>query len=429
MKNVNRRNFIKTAGIAGAGLTLSSASASSNYYNGNEDALSEEAFFPIMPWDEPAVEDAKTDEIIRSIKDCNYTVAGYVPPEKLAICEKLGLKAIVTIPGGPHKEREDWSQYSDEDMERLVKNCLTKANSSKAMMGMYAIDEPVEGSFKNIGRIVSTIKRLAPDIIAYMNLFGNEVVEKQPQLVGTASYTEYLERTFREINPSILSWDNYTIQYSMDQRDPIKAAYYYDNLLMGREFALKKGIPFWNTIIANQIRPFTTIPSLANLSLQAFTSLAAGVSGLAWFTFLPSTHKDYFHTPVDFDGNRSLTWYYLREVNRQVKVLGPVLLKTKSTGVYFSGTHPAKLCTGLPGRIVKSAESDAPLMIGEFKGDDADYMMVVNISLERSTKFELNLNSDAKIEIISAIDGKTYPMVKVRDEWLNSGQGVLFKIS
>jgi len=198
---------------------------------------------------------------------------------------------------------------------------------------------------------------------------------------------------------------------------------------MGREFALNRGIPFWNTIIANQIRPFTTIPSLANLSLQAFTSLAAGVSGLAWFTFLPSTHKDYFHTPVDFDGNRSLTWYYLREVNRQVKVLGPVLLKTKSTGVYFSGTHPAKLCSGLPGRIVKSAESDAPLMIGEFKGDDADYMMVVNISLERSTKFELSLHSDAKIEIVSAIDGKTYPMVKVRDEWLNTGQGVLFKIS
>jgi len=429
MNNVNRRNFIRTVGIGGAGLTFSSASASNNYLNGYEEALSEEAFFPIMPWDEPAVEDAKTDEIIRSIKDCNYTVAGYVPPEKLAICEKLGLKAIVTIPGGPHKEREDWSQYSDEDMERLVKNCLTKANSSKAMMGMYAIDEPVEGSFKNIGRIVSTIKRLAPDIIAYMNLFGNEVVEKQPQLVGTASYTEYLERTFREINPSILSWDNYTIQYSMDQRDPIKAAYYYDNLLMGREFALKKGIPFWNTIIANQIRPFTTIPSLANLSLQAFTSLAAGVSGLAWFTFLPSTHKDYFHTPVDFDGNRSLTWYYLREVNRQVKVLGPVLSKTKSTGVYFSGTHPAKLCTGLPGRIVKTAKSDAPLMIGEFEGKDADYMMVVNISLERSTKFELSLHSDAKIEIVSAIDGKTYPMVKVRDEWLNTGQGVLFKIS
>ena len=90
-----------------------------------------------MPWDEPAVEDAKTDEIIRSIKDCNYTVAGYVPPEKLAICEKLGLKAIVTIPGGPHKEREDWSQYSDEDMERLVKNCLSKAKTSFSMVSSF----------------------------------------------------------------------------------------------------------------------------------------------------------------------------------------------------------------------------------------------------------------------------------------------------
>ncbi len=429
MKNVNRRKFLKLAGIGSAGIALPSVSFSNNYSSGNNNFLPEEAFFPIMPWDEPAVEDAKTDEIIKSIKDCNYTMAGYVPPEKLAICEKLGLKAIVTIPGGPHKEREDWSQYSDEDMERLVKNCLSKANSSKAMLGMYAIDEPIEKSFKNIGRIVSTIKRLAPDIIAYMNLFGNEVVETQPQLVGTASYPEYLERTFREINPSILSWDNYTIQYSMDQQDPIKAAYYYDNLLMGREFALKKEVPFWNTIIANQIRPFTTIPSIANLSIQAFTSLAAGASGLSWFTFLPSTHRDYFHTPVDFDGNKSLTWYYLREVNRQVKVLGPVLLKTKSTGVYFSGTHPAKLCTGLPGRIVKSAESDAPLMIGEFKGKDADYVMVVNISLEKSTKFELNLNNKANIEIISAVDGNSYPMVKVRDEWLTAGQGVLLKIS
>jgi len=429
MKNVNRRKFLKLAGIGGASVALPSVGFSSNYSSVSNKSLSEEDFFPIMPWDEPAVEDAKTDEIIKSIKDCNYTMAGYVPPEKLAICEELGLKAIVTIPGGPHKEREDWSQYSDEDMERLVKNCLSKANSSKAMLGMYAIDEPVVGSFKNIGRIVSTIKRLAPDIIAYMNLFGNEVVETQPELVGTASYPEYLERTFREINPSILSWDNYTIQYSMDQRDSIKAAYYYDNLIMGREFALKKGIPFWNCIIANQIRPYTTIPSIANLSLQAFTSLAAGVSGISWFTFLPSTHKDYFHTPVDFDGNKSLTWYYLREVNRQIKILGPVLLKTKSTGVYFSGIRPSKLCSDLPGRVVGSVESDTSLMIGEFKGEDADYVMVVNISLEKSTKFELNLNNKANIEIISSADGKSYPMVKVRDEWLTAGQGILLKIS
>ncbi|MCK4747304.1 MAG: hypothetical protein KAT15_09720 [Bacteroidales bacterium] len=297
---------------------------------------------------------------------------------------------------------------------------------------MYAIDEPIEKSFQNIGRIVSTIRRLAPDIIAYLNLFPNEVVEKQPQLVGTSSYTEYLERTFKVINPSILSWDNYAIQYSMDQQDPIKAAYFYDNLLVGREFALNRGIPFWNTIISNQIRPFTTIPSLANLSLQAFTSLAAGVSGIAWFTFMPampSASRSYFHTAIDNEGKKSLTWYYLREVNRQVKVLGPVLKKTKSSGVYFSGVHPAKLCIGLPGKIVKSAESDTPLMIGEFRGEDANYIMVVNISLERSTKFELSLNSKAKIEIISAVDGNSYPMMKVRDAWLTAGQGMLLKIS
>ncbi|MCK4750704.1 MAG: twin-arginine translocation signal domain-containing protein, partial [Bacteroidales bacterium] len=64
MKNLDRRNFIKTVGIGGAGLTFSSASAGNNYFPGSADASSEEDFFPVMPWDEPAVEDAKTPDII-----------------------------------------------------------------------------------------------------------------------------------------------------------------------------------------------------------------------------------------------------------------------------------------------------------------------------------------------------------------------------
>ncbi len=62
-------------------------------------------FFPIMNWDEPQMEEERNAQMLQSLQECNFTVAGFVAPDRLPVCEELGLKAIVTIPGGPHRRK------------------------------------------------------------------------------------------------------------------------------------------------------------------------------------------------------------------------------------------------------------------------------------------------------------------------------------
>ena len=109
------------------------------------------------------------------------------------------------------------------------------------------------------------------------------------------------------------------------------------------------------------------------------------------FAGTPYWKGGYNYAPIDENEHKTLTWRYLQEVNRQAVMLGTIIKQLKSTGVYFTSPAPEPSLPVLPGEYVKSVESDAPMMVGEFTGKKGEhYVMVVNLSLEKSAKFVLN---------------------------------------
>src|SRR5579862_8828513 len=52
----------------------------------------DEPFFPIMAWNSVANDPA----VLKKMKDCGLTVAGFVAPGTLDACQAAGLKAIVS---------------------------------------------------------------------------------------------------------------------------------------------------------------------------------------------------------------------------------------------------------------------------------------------------------------------------------------------
>ena len=132
-----------------------------------------------------------------------------------------------------------------------------------------------------------------------------------------------------DVKPQFLCYDNYMVEYSRDLQDAKKAALYFTNLLEVRRVAQKHGLPFWNVVCCNRIRPHTTVPSPANLALQAYTSLAAGARGITWFKYYQG---GYAYAPIDNSGRATETWHYLQLVNRQIKTLGPIMNRLTSTG-------------------------------------------------------------------------------------------------
>jgi hypothetical protein len=399
-------------------------------------------FFPIMPWDslDAAGDRAGSRENgVRSMAACNFTVSAFAKPGDLPLIRKLGLKAMMRAPSEDEPWTKKWLGVPDDVIDASLKRWVEQTADSEVVLGYFITDEPGTPKFPALGKALEAVRKYAPGKLAYINLFPGYATlgaSDQSQL-GSASFTEYLERFVAEVRPHILSYDNYRITFSDNLQSRQLGASYFEDLLEVRRVAQKHGIPFWNTVCSNQIRPYTTVPSPANLLLQAYTTLAAGGRGLAWYTYYK---KGYAYAPIDKAGNRTDTWYYLQMVNRQVKVLGPMMNRLRSTGVFFTDPAPAEGLPVLPGRLVEQVESRASLkgfsdaspgmMIGEFEGEDGhDYVLIVNLSLEKSANFSLHTRKTySKKEVISAQDGSASPLDEVNGRWCVPGQGVLIRL-
>ncbi len=415
----------------GAVLLLGVCAAADGQPARSEEALPTSAFFPILPWDplhgwKPPYTEPKNG--LESIAACEFTVSGFVRPGDLPLCEKLGLAAIIAPDRGQAPWFGDWTKLSDAEIDRHVKEMVEAAGKCPAVFGYFITDEPGVGEFPKLARVVEAVKKHAPGKLAYINLFPDYATLGAPDRsqLGTESYTEYLERFVAEVRPQVISYDNYMVQYSGDMADAKRAASYYRNLLEVRRVAMKHGLPFWNIVSSNQIRPHTPPPSPANLLFQAYTTLAAGAKGLSWYTYFT---RRYGYAPIDAHGEKTPTWQYLRMVNHQLKTLGPTMMRLSSTGVFFTSPPPVAGLPLLPGRCVKSVAADGPMMVGEFTdAGGIDYGMVVNLSLERSVKFTLVTHKpDAKKQVVSAETGGLTAFDE-KGLWLVAGQGALLRI-
>lgn len=389
-------------------------------------SLASDNFFPILPL-ELGKQDklADTHQGITTLADCGFTTVAFVRPEQLPTCERLGLKAIVC----PEIWQIKWRELSDQQIFDTVQNLVRESGNSRAVIGYFLKDEPGVQDFPALGKAVAAVKKLAPGKLAYINLFPDYATLGAPDLsqLGTGSYTDYLERYVREVQPQFISYDNYRVLSSNDLADATIAASYYRNLLEVRRVAMKNDLPFWNIVSSNQIRPRTPVPSPANLLFQAYTTLAAGAKGLTWYTYYQG---GYHYAPIDNAGNRTATWAYLKMVNDQVKVIGPRTARLTSTGVYFSPPPVAGLGK-LPGEVIEQVTAPTPMMIGEFRGPDGtDWAMVVNLSLEKSSKFTITpRESQMQIFAMSPVDGSRSPIEPDNSLWLPAGQGVLLEFS
>ncbi len=399
--------------------------------------ISKPDFFPVLPWDPyhswsvPNIE-RTTSNGLESIADCNFNMAGFVLPRDLRLCRKLNLGAIM-LPRDPAFTNVqyifDWKKLSDAEIDRRVKNNIDGAGSNPAIVGYFITDEPGASDFPALAKAVAAVKKYAPGKMAYINLFPDYATLGAPDTsqLGTATYTEYLERFVNEVHPQFLSYDNYMVEYSRDLKDRATATSYYRNLLEVRRVAQKYHLPYLNIVAANQIRPEFTVPSPANLSFQAYTTLAAGYRGVTWYTYYS---QGYHYAPMDDAGHKTAIWSYLSAVNRQVLGLAPIMSRLESTGVFFTAPTPADNLPQLPGQIVQTATSPTPLMIGEFAGpNNQPYVMVVNLSLESSAKFNLKLaKAGATLKIVSPMDRSTSAFDSTNGLWLAAGQGVLLRV-
>lgn len=379
--------------------------------------------FPLFPWDflKPPSAKEKNAEYLKGIADCGFTVAGFVSAENLEACRELRLKAFV-LPSAASRLGDKTNPLTDEQIVAEVKKLAESTRGHPAVIGYYVRDEPGARSFPYLAKIVDALRRHAPGKLAYINLFPGYATlgATDTSQLQAESFEAYLEQYIAQVKPDFVSYDDYMVQYSNDLQDEKRAAVYFRDLLTVRRIAMKHGLPFWNIVSSNQIRPTTTVPSPANLLLQAWTTLAAGGRSVAWYKY---ARTGYQYAPLDQAGRRTVTWSYLRLVNEQIRVIGPIVSRLKSTRLTVPEKWGPK--EESPARFVVAAESDQPLMIGEFEGEaGVDHAIVVNLSLERSAKIRIDTQG-RPLESYSPVDGVAGAIGN--EFWLTAGQGMLIR--
>jgi len=395
---------------------------------------------------------------LKNMSECLFNWADCATADKqdFELCEQLGLSVLVApaeAGRGRHITPDEWMKMTDEAIDALIKRTVEQSGNSKAIVGYQIADEPSAQAFPKLAVAVAAVRKYAPGKLAHINLYPNYAtlwtMDQVRSQLGTRTYQEYLEQFVEIVKSDFVCYDNYMVQFSMDQRDRTLMARHYTNIMAVRDVAMKNNLPWWHVVSSNQIRQHTVIPTLDNMMLQAYTSIAAGAGGVRWFTYWQS---GYDYAPINENEQRTNTWYALREVNRHLSILGPIVKNLQSTGVYFTDSTIDPSLPLLPGKIVQEVTCDEPLMIGEFESEKGNrYVMVVNISLERSARFILKTDTENERlfvvsigenppyfrEIITAEARRPVPInnpehaarSKEKAYWLPAGQGVLIKCS
>lgn len=375
-------------------------------------ATLEAEFFPIMGWNHVPNDAA----VMKRIRECGLTVAGFVAPDALDTCQAAGLKAIVS---DARTSGYDWLAVNPEDATKRVTELVTQVRNHPAVFGYYLRDEPPATYFPGLALVSDIIRKEHPGAWPYINLFPNYAT---PDQLAAPTYDEYVEKFIATCKPPILSYDH----YSIFEGGVFRANEYFQNLESVRRAGLKHDLPFWQIVLSLGALNFRE-PSAADLRFQAYTSLAYGARGLTYFCYITPHVGNFRNGPIDQFGNETPTWQAMQNVNLQVGKLGPTLLKLKSDAVYHFGSVPAG-CTG-PDEKSLVKEIGGQMLVGDFThADGTRYVMIVNKDLAGSVYCAPQLReATSGLIMISPYSGQETPF-QGEHGWLAPGQGVLLKV-
>ena len=278
-------------------------------------------------------------------------------PEVYADIAGSGINVFMTCSGSPEEIRAQLDLAADHGLQALIRDPRFKATDEPgwqdvalaavrdygdhpATYGFYVRDEPVRGEFEREGRMVALLKKERPDKVAFVNGLGWGAR-------GADCSLEYVEDYARIIKPEFLAFDSYPIALIPDDADtsefykidcgiewPELQAYYRDRYFETWEtyqmVGWKYGLPISGIILATphhhsawRFGPVTE----GTIRLEAFTGLAYGACAIQYFTLInhPWDVDNWDDGIFTRDGKPSVRYNYVKNVNRDIAKLGPIV--------------------------------------------------------------------------------------------------------
>ena len=375
-----------------------------------------EEFFIFAGW--PHEVDCPDDEaLIKALAELDYNVIMW-DSSKLELCRKYNLKLMIDHgqqgwdPPGDSRWAVRWREYMKK-AGPLTPEMAASHIGDDDVWGYCIFDEPKAERFEDMRAQQAVFNEADPTHPAYINLLSGG--------------GDYLAKFMEAVKPNILSYDFYQWWWGREG--------HFTNLEQYRAAALAADVPLfcWVEINANKESErgegAPPADNLIKLRQSVYTNLAYGVKGIEWFT-----------TPNVFEHGTANVTSGGRDVgviNKELKKIGPVLVKLKSTEVFHTEPVPAST-KKLPAEHWLQSETE-DIVLGFFKEKNrtgADYVMVANKSIEGQCSVVLKFSRGVlKVRKFDKIRGKWKTLsisstgnVKTVNFLLSGGDGDLLKI-
>ncbi|HOK56464.1 MAG TPA: hypothetical protein PKV21_08970 [bacterium] len=351
-------------------------------------------------------------------------------------CNKYGIKVILWDPRCIVKNNINISKYKKE-----VKKSIFDFGKLPALFGFFLCDEPGYNLMEDVVKSVRIQREIEPKLIPFVNLLPFfKGVEGR---IGTTDWIGFLEDYIEKSNTELLSYDCY-FQMNPDE-EGVKT--YFENLRIFREVSLKKGIPFWTTLLC--VGHFNyRCPNYDELRWQFNTSLACGANGILWFFYyMRIPHSNYRFSPVNELWELTETYYNLRLIHKNFhQHYRDLFTKLVSRKVFFypeasGGWSKFNPKESLISQISCMPENH-PLLIGEFVDIvGRPYIMLVNNSMKENVYCTITFTGK-NIRVFSwdwdgkEYEGKAYSAILINrgkenirvSHWLAPGQEAVYRV-
>lgn len=327
--------------------------------------------------------DQINDSNFRNLKECGFNLFStkYGDDQQiisaLNAAEKSGIKFMLSCPG--------------VESAQTIGETVEKYKNNNQIVGYTITDEPTANRFHVYRPSRDIALSISPTQIPFITLLPNYV---DLDYLGTSSYKEYLRQYMLSLELPLLCFDNYPIVQEKGQT--IVREDYFSNLEDAKSVVEEFKIPMWTFILTSSHFNYP-VPTLPHLMFEAFTGLAYGSQGLAYYTYgcPPSFHNiEYTQTPIDINGNKSEVWYLVRDLNGILSNLSPVFLGADVLNVYHTGKHipigTNKLKTKYLPRVIKSLNSQwTGVVVSHLRNRDKEYLLIVNKDIESQQKIKI----------------------------------------
>lgn len=362
----------------------------------------------------------------------------------LKVCEKFGLKASVRDPA------IDSVIAGCEDREEKIGKIVETYKDEPALWGYMIKDEPLDDQFENLGWIAKKFRELDPAHVPFINMFPNLAI-------GDARrYEEHVRGFIEKIEPSIISYDHYSfLKREVKELTDSPEAYispenrekngwqgilyekynregFFDNLELARRLSKEYGIP-WMTIIMLVEHWHYRYLNEAELRWEAFNALAYGPQSIWHFTYWTPAGTgegwSYHHAAIEKDGSRDPHYYDIKNVNKDLLLLGGILRECDSEEVFHVGEEKDTVKPFEPYGGIEEIDAYS-LTAGFFSAPDGkEYVLLVNKDIEESQS--IVIRSQAALFMLDKNTGEWEPLPSINGIYfmeMEAGDGELLEI-